>query len=257
MDLAKIRQKARRGQGIPPSAEQPEPIASIPRVTPATGGRPEGFDQPPQSSLVQVTGDFLKPDLSAVIAKEPSVQPVARRNVPFDPIKIILAGRQASGCDEDTHSAKAKQEQGAIDDYEELLCIRVSDEIYGINIMKIKEIIKPREVTEIPRTPSFVSGVISLRGVIIPIIDIRDRLGLSRESVSGKERVVVIRSGDEFAGLMVDEVIQVSRISRSNFEAAPAVLDGINRDFVSAIGRADERMVIVLNLDSIADINLY
>src|SRR6185369_5051085 len=142
-------------------------------------------------------------------------------------------------------------------DYEEFLCIRVSNEIYGINIMQIKEIVKPREVTEVPRTPSFVSGVVSLRGVIIPILDMNDRLGLVREPATGRERIVVVKHGDDFSGLLVNEVIQVVRIAKDRFESAPAVLEGINRDFVSGIGRADNRMIILLNLETIADINHF
>ena len=141
--------------------------------------------------------------------------------------------------------------------YQEFLCFKVSDEVYGIDIMDIKELIKPREVTEVPRAPSFVSGIISLRGVIIPIIDMLDRLGLARETVTGRERVIVVRHGESFTGLLVDEIIQVVRIAQEDIEAAPTVLEGIDRDFVSGIGRADGRMVILLNLPNIIDIHLY
>jgi len=150
-----------------------------------------------------------------------------------------------------------EQSVSVVNDYQEYLCFRVSDEIYGINIMDIKEIIKPREVTEVPRAPSFVSGIISLRGVIIPIIDMLDRLGLPRESVTGRERVIVVRHGEAFSGLLVDEIIQVVTIANDCLEAAPAVLEGIDRDFVNGIGRADGRMIILLNLENVADIHLY
>jgi purine-binding chemotaxis protein CheW len=123
--------------------------------------------------------------------------------------------------------------------------------------MDIKEIIKPREVTEIPRAPKFVSGIISLRGTIIPIIDMRARLGLPRENVIGKERVVVIKHAQSFSGLLVDEVIQVVRINNENMEPAPSVLEGIDRDFVNGIGRSVGRLIIILNLKSIADIHLF
>lgn len=257
MDLAKIRQKAKSGQGVSRALELSTPLPALADMPPKTD---------PVEKLTELASP-LSPDLQPVaVASHELFQPVetvtmpaaVRRNVPFDPVKAILAGREASGCDEESAQSSASEiVPGVGADYEELLCVRVCDEIYGINIMRIKEIIKPREVTEIPRTPSFVSGVISLRGVIIPIIDVRDRLGLCRSAETGKERVIVIRTNEEFSGLLVDEVIQVARIPRGGFEAAPAVLDGINRDFVSAIGRSDNRMIIVLNLESIADINLY
>jgi purine-binding chemotaxis protein CheW len=254
MDLAKIRQKARQGQekAAPPESSKP------------SGGvvQRQDDDEPKPVVNVQPRPAPIEDDLSIVAdtprrtIPPPAIQP-HHRVTPFDPIEAILAGRHAAGCDEDLYLSSPEQSQAVVEDYEEFLCIRVSDEIYGINIMQIKEIIKPREVTEVPRAPSFVSGIISLRGVIIPILDMLDRLGLRRESVTGKERVVVVKHGESFTGLLVDEVIQVVRISRTSFESAPAVLEGIDREFVTGIGRSDNRMVILLNLDTIADINLF
>lgn len=173
------------------------------------------------------------------------------------PLEAILAGRDAAGCNDEAILADDTDIQVAAEAVLEFLCVRVSDEIYGINIMDIKEIIKPREVTEVPRAPDFVSGVLSLRGTIIPIIDMRIRLGLAHDEPTGKERIVVIKNSNSFSGLLVDEVIQVVQVLQSAVEAAPTVLDGIDRDFVSGIGRSDSRLIIILNLENIADINLY
>jgi purine-binding chemotaxis protein CheW len=123
--------------------------------------------------------------------------------------------------------------------------------------MDIKEIIKPREVTEVPRAPHFVSGVLSLRGTIIPIIDMRERLGLACAEPTGKERIVVIKNINSFSGLLVDEVIQVVKVPQDAIEPAPTVLDGIDRDFVSGLGCSDGRLIIILHLENITDINLY
>lgn len=252
MDLAKIRQKARLGvKGVSP--------VNSPRPGEETGVAATWVEgAAPPRPLVTVEDDFLPP-ASVPAAETPSLlQRPPRRTTRIDPLGIILAGREASGCGEELQPSSEEQSPAAADDYEEFLCIRVSDEIYGINIMQIKEIIKPRQVTEVPRAPSFVSGVISLRGVIIPILDMPDRLGLGRgESVTGRERVVVVKHGEAFTGLLVDEVIQVVRIPIDDFEPAPAVLEGIKREFVAGIGRADRRMIILLDLETIADINLF
>jgi len=251
MDLAKIRQKARKEQNgtspaelIPNRAEAEVAVVSHDEVA------------APQAAVIN---DDLLPDAANPSVPTPLSQapPPHRRKATTDPIEIILAGREAAGCNEDMQLLTADQTEAVVDDYEEFLCIRVSNEIYGINIMQIKEIIKPREVTEVPRAPSFLSGVISLRGVIIPVLDMLDRLGLARTNVTSKARVVVVRHGDDFSGLLVDEVIQVVRITTDKIESAPPILDGINRDFVTGIGRADNRMIILLNLETITDINLY
>jgi purine-binding chemotaxis protein CheW len=255
MDLAKIRQKARQEQEN--SQQEETPLLKKEHLEPVTVGDDI-------SMHLNTAGDNLSlkrsplhdPQKISALFSDSSASPVCHPPV-RDPLAVILAGREAAGCDEDLPLASGEHLQATVDEYQEYLCFRVSDEIYGINIMDIKEIIKPREVTEVPRAPSFVSGIISLRGIIIPIIDMLDRLGLPRETLTGRERVIVVRHGDAFSGLLVDEIIQVVHITKDCLEAAPAVLEGIDRDFVNGIGRADGRMIILLNLENIADIHLY
>lgn len=253
MDLAKIRQKARQEQddrrlGAPlPACEVHSETVMI-------------RNAPSPQQIPDVEDYFLdvRPAIGQIASQEtPLGQPPPLRLVPRDPLETILAGREAAGCGENLLLDSLVQSDSLEDTHRKFLCFKVSDEIYGIDIMDIKELIKPREVTEVPRAPSFVAGVISLRGIIIPIIDLLERLGLARRAVTGRERVIVVRHGESFSGLLVDEIIQVVQIARDDIEAAPTVLDGIDRDFVTGIGRADNRMVILLNLANIVDIHLY
>ncbi|GAB7027974.1 chemotaxis protein CheW [Geotalea toluenoxydans] len=176
----------------------------------------------------------------------------------FDPIRVMLEGRSSAGHDEDAFIGPATNQESDAANSQELLCFKVASEEYALNIMEIKEIIKPREVTEVPRVPAFVSGVLSLRGIIIPIFDMNARLGLSRDGSTGKERIIVVKNGDDgYCGILVDEVVQVVRIEDRLLEPPPTVLEGIDRDFVSGIGRYHGRMLILLNMDKILDITLY
>jgi purine-binding chemotaxis protein CheW len=247
MDLAKIRKKAlqARTDGIS------DPVC---REAPASGQLQavSGFTTAHVPSVLDDPVELLTVESIPSTTVLPAVHFLAG-----DPLKIILAGRQAAGCYDEFPSTDDGTSNTVFDESPEFLCFRVSDEIYGINIMDIKEIIKPREVTEVPRAPAFVSGILSLRGTIITIIDMRLRLGLHRENVSSKERVVVVRNGESFCGLLVDEVIQVVRVGAEAMEQAPAVLDGIDRDFVSGLGRTGGKLIIILNLESITDIHHY
>ena len=175
----------------------------------------------------------------------------------FDPLALLLAGRAAAGFDEEATIALPEEAEPEKADYHEFLCFRVASEEYAINIMEIKEIIKPREITEVPRVPSFISGVLSLRGIIIPVFDMRKRLQLTAAEESAKERIIVVSKGEELFGMRVDEVLQVVRITEEAIEQPPAVLDGIDRDFVQGIGRHNNRMLILLDLPSILDISLW
>lgn len=254
MDLAKIRKKSLQTPGgtgsehFTPPETPLEPIKKIETVPAA-----------PVSSDV---------DCFQEVSSLKTVAPVATAarfgaDVPpeFDtpvrsPLESILAGRSAAGCDDESILADDVTGEIITELCLEYLCFRVSNEIYGINIMDIKEIIKPREVTEVPRAPLFVSGVLSLRGTIIPVIDMRIRLGLALKEPTGKERIVVIKSNNSFSGLLVDEVTQVVQVQQDDVEATPTVLDGIDRDFVSGLGRSGGQLIILLNLENIADINL-
>jgi purine-binding chemotaxis protein CheW len=244
MNLAKIRKKTDQARSAVPQPGLADDCllikSDIAEPVNSNGSSPVILPETVTTIIPEMTCSSL---MSSPLAR------IARH----DPVQRIMAGREAAGC----HQEQQAEQQQIVNDYEEYLCFRLSDEIYGVSIMQLKEIIKLREVTEMPRAPEFVSGIISLRGVIIPILDMLTRLGLKRANITGKERIVVVKHDDNFFGLLVDEVLNVARIPKDCFEAVPAVLEGIDRDFVSGIGRAENRMIILLNLESITNINLF
>ena len=256
MDLAKIRKKS-----LQTLIEPVDERFNVPSPSPVLIKDPiEANPAAPASIEVDFfqKGSYSPPvAYTAAAAQSISATLPERVTAACTPLEAILAGRSASGCDNESILADDVSSEIVAESCLEFLCFRVSDEIYGINIMDIKEIIKPREVTEVPHAPLFVSGILSLRGTIIPIIDMRVRLGLAREEPTGKERIVVIKNNNSFSGLLVDEVIQVVQVQLDAVEAAPAVLDGIDRDFISGLGRSDGRLIIILNQENITDINLY
>jgi len=256
MDLAKIRKKSLQTLKEPGDEPSAAPFSS-------SGLDKNTLDTPPAPAVSTEVDFFQKENhsisvTSLVSAAIPPNELIPDRVVATcTPLEAILAGRTAAGCDDESILADDDTSLIPTESRLEFLCFRVSNEIYGINIMDIKEIIKPREVTEVPRAPLFVLGVLSLRGTIIPIIDMRVRLGLACGEITGKERVVVIKTNNSFSGLLVDEVIKVVQVQQDDVEAAPAILDGIDRDFISGLGRSEERFIIILNLENITDINLY
>lgn len=200
-------------------------------------------DSPSESSLI------------APVVDEESASAPTVRHPAYDPLSILLAGRQAAAAGAELQVEEELSQ--ASDEVEEYLCFNVADEAYALSIMAIKEIIKPREVTEVPRMPGFVTGVISLRGVIIPIMDMRLRLSLPVKEMTGRERILVLKTANGLCGVLVDEVIQVVRLGSSAIEGPPTILDGVDREFVMGLGRYDNRMLILLNLESILDLNVH
>lgn len=133
----------------------------------------------------------------------------------------------------------------------EHLGFRLADETYAIELSRVREIAKVPPITEVPRAPAFVLGVMNLRGEVMPVFDLHRRLGLVREGPARRgARVVVVETDRGPAGLLVDAVEQVVRLRPSTIEAPPPGL-GVESDFLVGIGRLKDRMFVLLNLASV------
>jgi purine-binding chemotaxis protein CheW len=128
------------------------------------------------------------------------------------------------------------------------LAFHLADEEYALDITQISEIIKVREFTDIPRAPEFVLGIISLRGVVVPVFDLRQRLNLGKSELIATSRVIVCQNDDVTVGFLVDTINQVVDLVDDEVEPPPGVLSGLDRDMVFGIGRYQGRMIILLNL---------
>ena len=129
-----------------------------------------------------------------------------------------------------------------------LLTFMLGQEEYALNIMDIKEIIRPREVTEVPKTPDYIQGILSLRGTIIPVFDVDKRLGLSMGARDSENRIVVVKWQEHLFGLLVDRVVQVLNIPISRIDPPPEILGGVEGEFLRGVGKLDDRLIILLNL---------
>ncbi len=147
-------------------------------------------------------------------------------------------------------TARAREEELAT-----LLAVRVGNDVYGLPTESVREIIKVVEITEVPRMPSFVPGIISVRGAIIPVIDLRVRLatGVVQNARSTRIVIVAAAAGQRF-GLMVDGVVGLERFRRRDIEPTPSVFgstsSGTER-YIAGLGRAidkADRIVVFLDL---------
>jgi purine-binding chemotaxis protein CheW len=134
------------------------------------------------------------------------------------------------------------------------LAFHLGDEEYALDIKRISEIIKVREFTDIPRAPGFILGIISLRGVVVPVFDLRCRLNLGVAELMPTTRIVVCQHEDVSVGLLVDSINQVVNLIDDEVEPPPGVLSGLDREMVSGLGRYQGRMIILLNIESVLDV---
>ena len=134
------------------------------------------------------------------------------------------------------------------------LAFHLGDEEYALDIRRISEIIKVREFTDIPRAPKFILGIISLRGVVVPVFDLRCRLNLGVSELLPTTRIVVCQHEDVSVGLLVDSINQVFNLIDDEVEPPPGVLSGLDREMVSGLGRYQGRMIILLNIESVLNV---
>jgi purine-binding chemotaxis protein CheW len=162
------------------------------------------------------------------------------------------AGPLDLSSDEDVTLSSAAALVSA-DRQRQLLTFSLNSEEYALDIGSIREIIKPREITEIPRVPDHILGILSLRGQVIPVYDLKRRLKLGQGLVTPSARIIVCQHGELVAGLLVDSITQVVRIVQDGVEATPAHMGGIDRNLLLGVGRCQGRFLILLNLPSIID----
>jgi len=133
----------------------------------------------------------------------------------------------------------------------QLVSFKVSDAEFGVDILRVQEINKMMELTVVPNTPSFVEGVVNLRGRIIPVINLRSRLGLEVKEYDSETRIIVVDLDDKTIGFIVDEVKEVLRIPKSITEAPPQIVSGVDSEYITAIGKLEDRLLILLDLTKI------
>ncbi len=133
----------------------------------------------------------------------------------------------------------------------QLVTFSIGEEEFGVNILKVQEIIRTMEITKVPRAPAFVEGVINLRGKVIPIIDLRRRFGLMPKPGDKDTRIIVIEINNVIVGFVVDAVSEVLRIPASTVEPPPPVVAGVESDYISGVGKLKDRLLIMLDLDKL------
>jgi purine-binding chemotaxis protein CheW len=236
MDLAEIRKKAKTR----PKSGRQEAIAETkpsPRAAVSIQGAPAGQGAPPP----------VMP-LSAF-------QPLPSHEDPLEALFNFRADVALASEESYLQTLRGQDEQKA-----EALCewltFRLGSEEYALDIAGVSEIIKPREITDIPRVPEFILGIISLRGIIVPIFDLKKRLKLGVGELTPASRIIVCQWGERSAGLLVDSISQVVRISAGGVEAPPAVLSGVDRELLNGVGRIQGRMLILLDLANVLNAEL-
>jgi purine-binding chemotaxis protein CheW len=133
---------------------------------------------------------------------------------------------------------------------QQLVTFRLGDEEYGVDILKVHEIDRMMDITEVPNAPACVEGVINLRGKVIPVINLRTKFGLPAREADNRTKIVVVDIGTS-AGMIVDSVSEVLRISSDIVEPPPAMATGVGSEYIRGVGKLKDRLLILLDIEKL------
>lgn len=133
----------------------------------------------------------------------------------------------------------------------QIVSFNLGEEDFGVDILKVQEINRMANITRVPNTPDYVEGVINLRGKVIPIIDLRVRFGMNRKERDNSTRIVVVEYAGKIVGFVVDAVREVLRVPTDIMEPPPKLIANVAADYIEAVGKFENRILILLNLDNI------
>jgi purine-binding chemotaxis protein CheW len=245
--MADARKKARRkraaGAGVKPAPaaqpiEAPEPEAASVAAPPPPPEEGVLKEELPITGKIELPGSGLASEIlagemadSTELTGEPSAS-AERENISF-------------------FSKPARDEQATIEETEHLATFQLDREEYGLPVRLVQEIIRVSEITQVPRAPRAIKGVINLRGRVIPVIDLRSQLGLGEVEPGRATRIVVVTFEGRLLGLLVDSASQVLRVPVSSIEAAPEEVVEIDSNYIRGVAKLEDRLIILIDLGTV------
>jgi purine-binding chemotaxis protein CheW len=257
--MADARKRARRGASASsPEAEReptpapPPPEPPPPAAEPAAAElvfsdepAPEAEAPPSAAASIALPASGLAEDILRQLGDHPAASPAAPALKASGLAEEVLGREQTLSF----FSAPAQAQRAAAEATEHLASFFLAREEYGVDVRQVQEIRRVAEITSVPRAPEFVRGVINLRGRILPVLDLKRRLGLGEVQVERASRIVVVRLKERLLGLLVDGASQVLKVPLSRIEAAPEEVVQKGGDYIRGVAKLDDRLIILVDLE--------
>lgn len=136
-----------------------------------------------------------------------------------------------------------------------VIVFQLKNEEYAIPVQQVRSIEKVQHITRVPRTPKFVKGVINLRGVVTPIIDLRERFGIEAIPFNEQTRIIIVALDDMEVGLIVDAANDVLDLPVKSIEPPPEVIEAVEADYIKGVAKVGKRLLILLHLEKVLEKN--
>ena len=141
----------------------------------------------------------------------------------------------------------------------QFLTFLLSNKLYAVGILDVKEVLEPCEITEIPMSPDYIRGVINLRGNVVPVIDLAVRMGHANKDISNRSCIVLVEISihegtAQTIGMLVDQVSGIVEIEPANILPAPEMGESVHTEFIQAMGRVEDSFIILLDINKILSV---
>ncbi len=219
--------------------KQLEAEADLP-AAPAVDQEPGRIELPASGLAEEILG---RPATAQVASEAESPRPQPAQ-APAAPQGAVPGGHSLS-----FFAAPAQEQRAAAEATEHLVTFYLDREEYGIDVRQVQEIRRLTEITSVPRAPEFVRGVINLRGRILPVLDLKRKLGMGEVGENRAARIVVVRVRDRLIGLLVDGASQVPKIPVSRIEAPPEEVVERGGAYIRGVAKLDDRLIILVDLE--------
>ncbi|TAK03134.1 MAG: purine-binding chemotaxis protein CheW [Candidatus Manganitrophaceae bacterium] len=207
------------------------------------------------------------PPTTPALPSVPEINPSGEISMPLEETLVAVATESPSSMpdsaservmpkpdDSDPSFLEEKSESNVPEELE-LLTFNLSEEEYAVDIMVIQEITKLTDITHIPRIPSYIKGIITLRGHVIPVFDMHARLGLAPFVQGPRSRFIICTTENGMVAMLVDRVNDVVRLVRQELDAPPAGVAAIDAGFIRNIARQKDRLLILLEINKTLQID--
>jgi purine-binding chemotaxis protein CheW len=252
--MADARKRARRGEsaaGPPPKPELSPPPGGRAAAEPVLADEPAeaspGPSAPGTPSLALPASGLAEDILRQLGASGP---PAVAGAPPVSalPEETPAAGEMAGAHSLSFFAAPAREQRAAAEATEHLTTFFLDREEYGVDVRQVQEIRRMSEITTVPRAPGYIRGVINLRGRILPVLDLKRKLGLGEVEAGRATRIVVVRVGERLLGLLVDGASQVLKVAVSRIEPPPEEVLEKGGDYIRGVAKLEDRLIILVDL---------
>lgn len=238
---------------VEPAAPAPAPPAAEAAVEPAATwvARAEAIGFPEASSPAPVAAAAPRLSLPASGLADDILRELEQRQaIEVAPVAAPATGPvpEATNQSYSFFAAPQREEKKAVEAQEHLATFFLAGEEYGVDVRLVQEIIRVAEITQVPRAPAHIRGVINLRGRIIPVVDLRRKLELGTVEASKQARIVVVKLRDRLVGLLVDGASQVLKVPQSLVEPPPEEVVEVHQNAIRGVAKLQDRLIILLDL---------